>query len=451
MITNTGKNILAKYLVGQTSSYASHIAIGCGAKPLNTTDDFEDYSSKKTLDLEMFRVPVISRGYVNEDGISKIVFTGELPTTERYEITEVGVFSAGSNPSAAGYDSKSLLLFSQTENWEYHNQTASVPIPQITESLGEVDAPQVISQTSPVFRTNSDNKTMQTETRILRYEPCRFLNTFIAMAGNDATINITDGHLVPTSESNHIHLTNSTFSLDKNALTDQIKAAFSIISKDGNSTQHPDEVRILLEAASDDTGSSTQFARFEIVIKNSNLYDFSVSSNLAGTYNPTTKTLTSSTNGQLQIAGIDVAMGDVLRLDSQTDSTQNGYYVMSNAGTVSTPWVMTKDETLRHDFNTNRYVVVTKELKDLYRSSAFTWSGVNTTKIFASVIKNNEPTGDFYVALDVVRLENVTTENPLYGLTGYTVIKNTQAKPIVKLSNTTNLVEFRFGIDVGVV
>lgn len=451
MITNTGKNILAKYLVGQTSSYASHIAIGCGAKPLNTTDDFEDYSLKKTLDLEMFRVPVISRGYVNEDGVSKIVFTGELPTTERYEITEVGVYSAGSNPSAAGYDSKSLLLFSQTENWEYHNQTASVPIPQITESLAEVDAPQVISQTSPVFRTNSDNKTMQTESRILRYEPCRFLNTFIAMAGNDATINITNGHLVPTAASNHIHLTNSTFSLDKNALTDQVKVAFSIISKDGNSSEHPDEVRILLEAASDDTGDSTQFARFEIVVKNSSLYDFLAASNLDGTYSSTAKSLTSTTNGKLTISGTDLAVGDTLKLTSQTSQTQNGYYVVLDAGSASSKWVIQKDETLRHDFDINRYIVVTKELKDLYRSSSFTWSGVNTTKIFASVIKDDQPTGNFYVALDVVRLENVTTENPLYGLTGYTVIKNTQAKPIVKLSNTTNLVEFRFGIDVGVV
>jgi hypothetical protein len=33
MITNIGKNLLAKYLVGQTPSYASHIAVGCGTNP----------------------------------------------------------------------------------------------------------------------------------------------------------------------------------------------------------------------------------------------------------------------------------------------------------------------------------------------------------------------------------------------------------------------------------
>lgn len=115
MITNTGKNILAKYLIGQAPSYASHIAVGCGAQPLNTDGVFDDYSEKKTLDFEMFRIPITSRGYVTEDGISKIVFTGELPTEERYEISEVGIYSSGSNPAAGGTDSRTIYAFTQTE------------------------------------------------------------------------------------------------------------------------------------------------------------------------------------------------------------------------------------------------------------------------------------------------------------------------------------------------
>ena len=100
MITETGKSILGKYLIGQAPAYASYIAIGCGAKPLNTDAAFIDYSSKNNMDFEMFRIPVVSRGYITENGISKIVLTAELPTEERYEISEVGIFSAGANPSA---------------------------------------------------------------------------------------------------------------------------------------------------------------------------------------------------------------------------------------------------------------------------------------------------------------------------------------------------------------
>ena len=154
MITNTGKNILAKYLIGQAPAYASHIAIGCGAKPLASDGTLGDYSAKKSIDFEMFRVPITSRGYVTENGQSKIVFTAELPTAERYEITEVGVWSAGANPTAGAYDSKTVYAFNETENWEYHNDTSAVSISQIYAPLDSGSTPpnNIISTTSQAHR-----------------------------------------------------------------------------------------------------------------------------------------------------------------------------------------------------------------------------------------------------------------------------------------------------------
>jgi hypothetical protein len=73
MITEFGKGIIGKYLIGQAPAYASYIAIGCGPTPTEANSPDVDYSAKKTLDLEMFRVPVISRGYVNDNGINKVV------------------------------------------------------------------------------------------------------------------------------------------------------------------------------------------------------------------------------------------------------------------------------------------------------------------------------------------------------------------------------------------
>ena len=52
MITNTGKNIIGKYLLGQAPAYASYIAIGCGPTPLDTNDVPEDASEKKYLDFD---------------------------------------------------------------------------------------------------------------------------------------------------------------------------------------------------------------------------------------------------------------------------------------------------------------------------------------------------------------------------------------------------------------
>jgi hypothetical protein len=42
MITNTGKNIIAKYLLGQAPAFASYIAVGCGPKPLSDLEEYED-------------------------------------------------------------------------------------------------------------------------------------------------------------------------------------------------------------------------------------------------------------------------------------------------------------------------------------------------------------------------------------------------------------------------
>jgi hypothetical protein len=54
----------------------------------------------------------------------------------------------------------------------------------------------------------------------------------------------------------------------------------------------------------------------------------------------------------------------------------------------------------------------------------------------------------FYIALDALRIDNVNTVNPLYGLTGYSIIQDELEKSIVKSPNTTNFIEYRFVLDV---
>jgi hypothetical protein len=371
MITNIGKGILAKYLIGQAPAYASYIAIGCGAKPLATNQSFGDYSAKKSLDFEMFRVPVTSRGYVNEDGIDKIVLTAELPTDERYEISEVGIYSAGANPSAGAYDSRSLFAFTVNENWEYHTQTSAVELPIVYEPLDAPNNDNIINQTYLAFQTNSDNRLFTNEDRISRYERARFYNNIVMLRGDVSALTVSGDHLSIGTGSNHIHLLGTSLDFNKNAPTDEIKLAFSIINKDPDPSIVPDEVRILLEFAESDSAGTGEWARFEVVM------------------------------------------------------SANDY-----------------------DFANNRYYVITKQLQELYKSTGFTWNNVSIIKIYSTVINNGSPSEDFYVGLDAVRFENVSTTNPIYGLTGYTVLKNTNAETIIKAANTTNYIEFRFAMDV---
>jgi len=385
MITNTGKTIIAKYLLGQAPAYASYIAIGCGATPLTTGNDIGDYSTKTNLDFEMFRVPISSRGFVNEGGIDKIVLTAELPTEERYEISEVGIYSAGSNPSAGAFDSKTVFAFTQTENWQHHTPSAAVAINTFSAALDQPEYDNIIAVTDSVFQTSSDNPIFFKSPRIERYERPRFLNNIIMIQGDDADISISEesgaaqDHFVIEPGSSHIHLTGASVDFTRNSPTDELRLAFSVVNKDATSNDIPERVRVLVEFASTET-ETAEYARFEAEVVN--------------------------------------------------DSSGGAY-----------------------DFDTERYFVVTKQLQDLYTSANFTWNAVTVVKIYASVLAEESgpigiPSPNYYVALDALRLENVTTLNPLYGLTGYSIIQTQDASTVVKNPNTSNYIEFRFSVDV---
>jgi len=383
MITNKGKSIIGKYMLGQAPAYASYLAIGCGPQPLQTEDVADDFATKTNLDFEMFRVPISSRGFINENGIDKIVLTAELPTEERYEITEVGLYSAGSNPSAGANDSKTVFSFAQGETWVHHTASAATAIPTISSPLDDPEDDNVIA-TDGVFQTNADNAIFYKTNRLERYERARFLNNTILIQGDDSDLTLDGGgsggvdNIVIEDGSNHIHLTAPNVDFSKNSPTDELRFAFSLVNKDGDSVAVPDTIRILIDFAGTDVTDPDVYARFEVNIEH-----------------------------------------DV-----------DGY-----------------------DFETNRYFVVKKQLQELYTTQNFTWEAVTVVKIYACVLDMNGtagpfPSSDYYIALDALRLENIATTNPLYGLTGYSVIKNDTSATIIKSPNTSNYIEFRFSIGV---
>jgi hypothetical protein len=386
MITENGKTILGKYLLGQAPSYASYIAIGCGQTPLDINDIEEDFSEKNNLNFEMFRVPISSKGFINENGVNKIVFTAELPTEERYEISEIGIYSAGANPSAGVYDSKTIFAFSQNENWQYSTDISTVGINSFLSPLDSPAEDNIISVIDPVFQANSDNSIFFKTSRSSRYERCRFLNNTIFVQGDTSNITLNEDSgpgsdsFVVEDGSNHIRISGASIDLSKNSPIDQLRLAFSLVNKDGESGLIPESVRVLVEFSSPD---NNEYARFEAEVNH-------------------------GTSGNLENV---------------------------------------------EDFDTNRYFVISKELQDLYTTSNFTWDAVTVVKIYACVLvedsgPNLVPSSDYYIALDAFRLENIATNNPLYALTGYSIVKNNNAETIIKSPNTSNYVEFRFSVGV---
>jgi hypothetical protein len=452
MITEDGKGILAKYLIGQAPAYASHIAIGCGAKPLASDGTLGDYSNKKSLDFEMFRVPITSRGYVKEGGQSKIVFTAELPTAERYEITEVGVWSAGSNPSAGAYDSKTVYSFSEAENWEYHNQTEAVAINSIYEPLdtGSVPPNNIIATTQQVFQTNADNRIFTNTERSSRYERCRFLNNIMVLRGDTSNLSLTGGVIGIPTGSNHIHLTGASLDFNKNAPNDQLKLAFSVINKDGESSVQPDEVRIVIEFSDTDEANATgaQYARLQVVLKETDLgVDFA-----------TNRYFVSSVALQnlIKTSGFTWNVVDVVKFYA---TVIKGTALVSNKSATATAVTLTTST--NHSFSVGDKIIVaglgnsgrfdgTFEITEV-TSNTIKYNSVGAVVSSTAVsptVQIDSPSDDYYIALDALRLENITSSNPVYGLSGYSVIKNTGSQPILKSPNTTNHIEFRFGMDV---
>ena len=467
MLTNKGQTILSKYLIGQTNSYASHIAIGCGQRPYSTTDDitYSDIAtqrSAKALEFEMLRLPIKSRGFltdinatsainmitvngsnityeyisngtpqalpfevgdrVNVTGIAdtrfnavdaiivaksntsftikkntgytgsqlplpgtatsyytSIVLSADLPTEERYEITEIGLYPAVSNPDAGAQDSKNIFAFSQSENWVYESGTGSESIPVVYSKLdasneaGNIDG-IYNGKDCYVIHTNSDNHIFSNIARINRHETCRFLNNIIAIRGNTSTMayNTNTKVLTKTTSSPHLKLNGLSLGFDKNSPSDELRLAFSVLSRLGTSSTPP--ARILISM------------------------DFVTSDGYIGTMD----------------------------------------YVAEN-----TP----EDPML--NLQSNRYIVLKKTLSELKKNDPrFAWNKVSSVSIYINAVNQaGEKTEDFYVALDALRLENVSSESAIYGLTGYSVVKTANGVTIKKLANTTNSIEFRFGFD----
>ena len=180
-------------------------------------------------------------------------------------------------------------------------------------------------------------------------------------------------NFVSGSPSNFIQLSDTAIDFSKNSPTDELRLAFSVINRVGDSITQPKSVRVIVEFSSTGTFKTGKWAIFEAIVN---------------------------------------------------DTSNN--------------------------FSTNRYLVVKKQLQELQKSTDFSWAEIDTVRIYASVIKDGstEPTEDFYVCLDGFRLENVTSTNSVYGLTGYSVMRTPEAKTIIKSANTTNYIEFRFALDV---
>ena len=274
MITNDGKELISKYLLGQAPEYATHISIGSGAIPLDLNDTSPSASilqAKTVMDFETARVPITTKGFVDDNGITKLAFSAELPKENRYDITEVGLWSAGGNNLAINSDSR--MIFNFSESWQIHDTTIrSIEFFDNIGSGGDIDilaANPSLTEDRPIFSASSSNITLRTSERLARKEGPRYLNTKIFMRGDTSEITGAAGSWAATSSSTHIHLNGINFLIGNNGPSDKLKLAFSLIDQASVGNGVPDQVKILVEFYRNEVTTTRGFAKAEIDIAGS--------------------------------------------------------------------------------------------------------------------------------------------------------------------------------------
>lgn len=447
MITNDGKEVLSKYLLGQAPAYATHIAIGCGAQPLSTIDSNPDSSSKHTLEFEMLRIPITSKGFVEENGTTKISLSAEIPTENRYEITEIGLWSAANNSLAKGFDSR--MFFDFQEGWQAHSVTIN-EIPLKT-SLGT--GGNIIDDGDLVFRANCGDPVLQISNRKDRNEGPRFLNTSIFMRGDSSNIQSSDIEISTASASGTeiIYNTSASHSLSvgqKITVYGSSNSIFDVVNAEITSSSASSFVIDKITGASAAstggvawvTGSwlpeedSEGFTSTHIHL---NSINFNISQN-----SPSDEIVL----GLSLVDESSIGNGDPEHVKILVEFFRNE--IEQDVGFAKAEIYIDGTE-----FTNNRYKAIRFPISELITSPDFTSSQIRVARVFAYVAVDDgaggiEGSSEHYIALDGIRLDNVSTQNPLYKMVGYSPTKTSDGYPIIKASNSNNYIEFRFGIGV---
>jgi hypothetical protein len=353
MITDVGLDIIGKYLLGQVPSYASYISFGCGAEP---TVDAVD-GTETEMKFEMFRIPISARSLLGD----QISFAAEIPFDPRYRITEVGVWSDGSNALSQS-DSRLIFSFVDSENWKIYDADPNVPIsiPVVTDALSDqllVDEDGVIRETEEIFWCDASNQTLVHKTDSYptvydrRNEGARFLNQTL---------------FVRSDTTKKVYIDGRNVDLSQNSPDDVLKLAVG------------------LHNVNPESPTTTNFTPPTITIR----------------------FMRDPGNPDSGVAEFSV-QPDVLDPATGTD------YLL--------------------------YQVLEQKLDDLIYSPNFTWKETRWVEM--------EITGgdaNWYLAFDAMRFDNVSTPNPLYVMSGYTI----PGEIVNKIAGSNSFLEFRFGLDV---
>lgn len=168
----------------------------------------------------------------------QVSLTAEMSDTSRYNISELGVYSLGSNQYSPSGNSRMLLTFAENEGWQYYSNssTSFSDVTAITSVTLPLTIPNFVS-TSNAFWSDTYRKLRQEKPRILE-------DGLIVQGALSEWDGLASNFL---STSNYLVLSDPGINLSKSSGLDQVRLAYSIINAVSTPTALPTELRIQFE------------------------------------------------------------------------------------------------------------------------------------------------------------------------------------------------------------
>lgn len=469
MITNKGKQIVTKFLLGQTPSYASHIAIGCGALPADSDAVLNLDPEAQSLEFEMLRVPVTSRGLVND------IFTKQISSITRSIGGSTTLETIDEHGMKIGQEF-TLSFPSQTDgeaNFQQSGDTKFVVRNLTATTVTYQDPVRVDADTWPAPAASGEE-----DLGYLVFSKERII--FKAELPSDQRYQITELALYPAvnnvSAAQYDSKVISSFSASEgwqwnNGASIETIPSVVAIEDDFNEIQSTLTGDICFVAASNPAfESEARKTRYESLrFKNQFILlagdSVELDSNFAvvgdnkyfETSNISLDLSKNSPDDYVRLAFSLISAPLVPDPGAPAGKVRIKLQFINSlvADPISPPAATANIELDWTDFGNgnNRYEVVDLQLKDFTRDSGFSWSNIDLVRVYGCVFDDEASpavTGAYYIAFDGLRLDNVNTQNPLYGMTAYTIVKNIREneQPILKLENTSNYIEYRFSLGV---
>lgn len=450
MITGVGREIIAKYMLGHTSAYATHIGLGCGASP---DTGYRKFFTQLSIDSNVATIDIgtnnLSAG-MDVRIVQTIVPSGTPDISGEYVLT-----------AATG----------TTVSFDFTHA-----------DLADTAVEGLISQI--VGNIYESNPAMTFETKRLPIVSKGFANedqtqlVFTAELPSDERIVISEASLWTAAS-------------DPNALGSQSKLLFAMNPEEGWVTHTPTGMASVETVSSLSEGTlsidttivptifavSTNNSMFQSLPRQNQYEGGRVGKMMIGMRGDTSNITRAGNFGEASVGSSHIHI-DTRALDFSTNGTGDELRFALMVSTADATDIAVAPETVKllveflysesdttgyakmyteipeSDLDGNRYKVVSVPLSNFAYSPNFSWSNVRVVKISVQAVAT-EISGlapeDFFVFLDGIRFENLSSNNPLYGMTGYSIVRNgslTPPMPIVSDDGEPGYIEFRLNIEV---